>query len=199
MSTTILTSAIASSCSTGLTPRPPPARRARPSPWLPRSVFATWRQHCFSRTWYSYSSRNFLSVDCGGAIAASPKGHSVLPPIESVTPQQRFEVLLAALAVLDLVEQPQHPARALATGRALAARFVLVEVGQALRHPDHAHRVVHDDGARRAEHRAGLRRSQSKSIATSISSASARASTSRPEPRRAACAPPRMPPPYLAS
>src|SRR5262245_15783042 len=57
---------------------------------------------------------------------------------------------------LDAVQEAQHPARALPAGRALAAGLVLVEVGQALGHPDHAGGVVHDDGPGGAEHGAGL-------------------------------------------
>src|SRR6185436_16336514 len=48
------------------------AARARASSNVP----ATFRQHRFSRTWYSYSSLNFLRVDCGGVAAASPKAQS---------------------------------------------------------------------------------------------------------------------------
>src|SRR5579883_620405 len=42
-------------------------------------------------------------------------------------------------------EQPVHPARALATGRALAAGFRHVEARDALEHADHAGGLIHDD------------------------------------------------------
>src|SRR5438034_4350050 len=57
------------------------------------------------------------------------------------------QVALRALPYLDAVQQPEHPARPLPARRALAAGFVLVEVGQLAGHPDHAGRVVHDDRA----------------------------------------------------
>src|SRR5207244_91795 len=49
------------------------------------NVFATRRQQPFSRTWYSYSSRNRVRVDRGGVAAASPKAQTVLPMMESQT------------------------------------------------------------------------------------------------------------------
>ena len=49
------------------------------------NVGATVFQQRFSRTWYSNSALNLARVDWGGAMAASPKGHTVLPEIESAT------------------------------------------------------------------------------------------------------------------
>src|SRR5690242_21104829 len=70
--------------------------------------------------------------------------------------RQHVEVLGPAVAVLDAIDHAPHPAGALAAGRALAARFLEVEVRQPQQALHHATRLVeHDDGAR-AEHRAGL-------------------------------------------
>src|SRR5687767_4884922 len=60
-----------------------------------------------------------------------------------------------ALAVLELGEDVLHPVRALAAGRALAARLVAVELRHVERQVDHAHLVVDEDAAARADHRAG--------------------------------------------
>src|SRR5438067_13925454 len=48
------------------------------------------------------------------------------------------QVLHAALAVLDAIHHAIEPARALAAGRALAARFLVVEVREALERAHHA-------------------------------------------------------------
>src|SRR5206468_822443 len=53
-------------------------------------------------------------------------------------------------------EDRLHPVRPLAAGRALAARLVGEELGQAPDGVDDADRLVEDDDAGRAEHRAGL-------------------------------------------
>src|SRR5512142_743652 len=63
--------------------------------------------------------------------------------------EQQVQVLLAALARLDAVDDAVEPARALAAGRALAARLLEVEVGEALGRLHHAGVLVHHDhGAR---------------------------------------------------
>src|SRR5690242_9264782 len=70
--------------------------------------------------------------------------------------RQHVEVLGATVAVLDAIDHPPHPAGALATRRALAARLFEVEVRQAQQALHHAPRLVEDDDGARAEHRAGL-------------------------------------------
>src|SRR5262245_42887113 len=54
-------------------------------------------------------------------VAADVAGHGL----------QEHGVALASLAVLDALEHQLHPVRALAAGRALAARFMVEELGQA--------------------------------------------------------------------
>ena len=127
-------------------------------------------------------------------MAASPKGHTVLPEIESVTFQRRSRSCSLRLARLDPLEQPQHPARALAAGRALAARLVLVEVDEVLRHPHHAGRVVHHDGAGGAEHGAGLGHAVEVHRDVDLVGGEDRRRGAAGDHRLAACGRPRMPP-----
>ena len=69
---------------------------------------------------------------------------------------EQRQVVGAALAVFDAVNDAPQPARAFAAGSALAAGLVLVEVGQAQQALDHVARVVHHDHGARAQHGAGL-------------------------------------------
>src|SRR5215469_13913712 len=70
--------------------------------------------------------------------------------------EDRFQVFVGALALLDPLDRPHHPVGALPARCALAAGLVLVELGPPERGPDHAGRLVEDlecpgaeDGARR--------------------------------------------------
>ena len=74
----------------------------------------------------------------------------------SDTEREQVQVFHAAVAVLDAIDHAPQPAGAFAARRALAAAFVLVEVGQAHQAAHHAACVVHDDHRTRAQHRAGL-------------------------------------------
>src|SRR5512138_1973700 len=69
---------------------------------------------------------------------------------------QQVKILLPALAVLDAVDDAVHPAGTFTAWRALAARFLEIEIRQALQRAHHAHRLVHHDHRARAEHRASL-------------------------------------------
>src|SRR5258705_13060488 len=66
---------------------------------------------------------------------------------------QEVKIFSPALAVLDTVDHAIQPAGALASWRALAARFFVVEIRQPEQTPDHAARLIHDDHRTRAEHR----------------------------------------------
>src|SRR5215813_12703063 len=69
--------------------------------------------------------------------------------------QQLLQVFLAALAVLQPVQDPDHPERPLPAGRALAARLVLVELGPPQGGPDRAGGFVEDLQCPGAEQRPG--------------------------------------------
>ena len=69
--------------------------------------------------------------------------------------EQQVEIGLVAAAVLDLLEDLREPAGADAARRALAARLVLVELGDADPELHHAAAVVDRDHRRRADRRAG--------------------------------------------
>src|SRR5580698_1149725 len=56
---------------------------------------------------------------------------------------QHVQVFLPALAVLDALDDPVHPAGAFAARRALAAGFGIVEARDALQHLHHAGGLVH--------------------------------------------------------
>src|SRR5437868_6594117 len=56
---------------------------------------------------------------------------------------EEVEVLHAPCAVLDAVHDAVEPARALAAGRALAARFFKIKIREALERPPHACALVH--------------------------------------------------------
>src|SRR4051794_17620613 len=64
--------------------------------------------------------------------------------------EQQVEVRLGGAAVLELAEDRRQPARAFAAGCALAARLVLVELGEAYAELHDAAAVVEDDDARGA-------------------------------------------------
>src|SRR5262245_59971578 len=66
--------------------------------------------------------------------------------------EQHREVLGAALAALDALDDLVHPAGALTALRALPARLVAEEPRDHARGAHHAGRVVHDHDAARAEH-----------------------------------------------
>ena len=66
-----------------------------------------------------------------------------------------MRVVGAASARLDALEDFHQPVRALAAGRAPAARLVLIELRQVLRGLEHVHGLVHHDEAAGADHRAG--------------------------------------------
>src|SRR5919201_1127295 len=68
--------------------------------------------------------------------------------------EQQIELALLGPPVLDLAQQLHHPTRALAAGRALAARLVHVELGDTQAELHHAASIVDDDHGARAEHRA---------------------------------------------
>src|SRR5207248_3384682 len=70
--------------------------------------------------------------------------------------EQEVEVLLAAGALLDAVHHLVEPARAFTARRALTARFVVEEAGDAPRRPHRARGVVHHHDRPRAEHGARL-------------------------------------------
>src|SRR5271155_3564138 len=69
---------------------------------------------------------------------------------------EEVQIFLAPVAVLNSVHDALQPARALAAGRALAARLAGEELGDAPRGADHARGRVHDDDRARAEHGAGV-------------------------------------------
>src|SRR5262249_51973992 len=69
--------------------------------------------------------------------------------------EQFLQVFLAALAVLEPLEDADHPERPFPAGRALAARLVLVELGPPQRGPDHAGGLVEDLQRPGAEQRPG--------------------------------------------
>ncbi len=69
--------------------------------------------------------------------------------------EQQLEVGLRRVPVLDPVQKLHHPARPLAARRALPARLVLVELGDAQAELHHAGAVVDHDHRAGAEHRAG--------------------------------------------
>src|SRR3974390_2859305 len=69
---------------------------------------------------------------------------------------EEVQIFLAPCAVLNSVHDALEPARALATGRALAARLTREELGDAPRRAHHAGRRVHDDDRARAEHGARI-------------------------------------------
>src|SRR6185312_2730322 len=71
--------------------------------------------------------------------------------------RKKIEILGAAVAVLDPVDHPPEPPGAFAARRALAARFLEVEVRQPQEALHHAARVVQHDDRSGAQHRAGLR------------------------------------------
>ncbi len=70
--------------------------------------------------------------------------------------QQLVEIFRSPLALLDAPHDAIHPAGAFAAGRALAAGFLEVEVGQPLQRLDHADAVIHDNHRAGAEHGTGL-------------------------------------------
>src|SRR5258706_16169670 len=51
---------------------------------------------------------------------------------------QPIEVLVLPLAILDPIHHPPHPARPFAARRALAARLLVIEIGNAQQRLDHA-------------------------------------------------------------
>ena len=61
----------------------------------------------------------------------------------SVPMNAQIEVGLAPLTLFDAEHDLVQPARAFATGRALAARLAAEELGDAPRRPHHAGRLVH--------------------------------------------------------
>ena len=69
--------------------------------------------------------------------------------------EDRFQVLVGALALLEPLDRPHQPVGALAARRALAAGLVLVELGPAQRGPQHAGGVVEELQRPGAEHRPG--------------------------------------------
>src|SRR5436190_872666 len=69
---------------------------------------------------------------------------------------EHIEILVPALAVLDAVDHPPQPARALAAWRTLAAGLFEVEIREAQQRADHAAAVIHDDHRPGAEHRSRL-------------------------------------------
>src|SRR5699024_9097979 len=71
-------------------------------------------------------------------------------------PGQHVEAFHATLAVLDPMRHTPYPAGALATGGALAAALVVVEIRQAQQGFDHTAGLVHHDDRPGPQHRAGL-------------------------------------------
>lgn len=66
------------------------------------------------------------------------------PMMLGVDVLEQIEVARATLPVLDPVDDAVHPVGAFAAS-ALAARFFIVEEGQALERLDHTGRLVHHD------------------------------------------------------
>src|SRR5512147_2412963 len=64
---------------------------------------------------------------------------------------QALDVLGAAVALHDAVDDPVHPAHALAARRALAARLVVIEAEHHLQEPHHARALGDDDHPAGAE------------------------------------------------
>ncbi len=86
----------------------------------------------------------------GGGVAQRADGvaFDLMADIE-----QHIDLALLGLALGHALEHPPHPARALAAGRALAARLMLVEIGEPRDGADDVGRLVHDDHRRGTEAR----------------------------------------------
>src|SRR3954452_20369162 len=94
-------------------------------------------------------------LDPGDDRAGRAVTESTERPSEDVVAgvEQGLDVLLGADPGLQALEDLDHPIRPLATRRAIAARLVRVELGEAQTGPHHADRVVHDQQRGRAEQR----------------------------------------------
>ncbi len=84
---------------------------------------------------------------------AHPADRVAVVPLRDLV--ELVDVLGPALAGDDAVDDPVHPAHALAAGRALAARFVVVEAQQHLEQAHHARALGDDDHTARPERGSG--------------------------------------------
>ena len=111
---------------------------------------------------FSISGRKWRIRPWIGQAAASPSAQMVWPSISLLTSCSRSISRFSASPLRHARHHPPHPAGAFAAGRALAAAFMLVEIGQPRDRLDHVGGLVHHDHRRGAE--AGLHRLQAVEI-----------------------------------
>ena len=171
-------------------PRPPAAGPAPPRTSSPRAASSR-----FSRTWYSYSSRNFAMFDCGRRDGRVAERADRLARDRVADLQERVEVALGRpgrprSCRAGAASSPCPRGRASTCRRTRACRsrsaFWAIQTMQRA--------VVHDDGAGGAQHDARLGHAVEVHGHVDLVRASARAWRSRRAPPPAACAPRWMPP-----